>query len=62
MESVSTFFKAEKDYLYCKGREEKEREVVTNLIAESGLPDEQIAVIAGVPVNFVKIVREGLKK
>ena len=66
MESVSTFFREEKDFLYrkgaVKGREEKEREVVTNLILQSGLSDEQIAAVAGVPVSFVKVNRDGLKK
>jgi len=66
METVSKFFKEEKDFLYrkgeVKGREEKELKFVTNLIAQSGLSDEQIAGIAEVPLSFVKSVRDGLKK
>ena len=78
METVTKFFKEEKDFLYQKGevkgiekgivkgreegREEKGLEVVTNLIVNLGLPDEEVAVIAGVSVSFVKSVRVGLKK
>jgi hypothetical protein len=66
METVSKFFREEKDFLYrkgeIKGREEKELEVVTNLISESGFSDEQAAAIAGVPVSFVKSVRDKLRK
>ena len=66
METVTKFFKEENDFLYqkgeVKGREEKGLEVVTNLIVNLGLPDEEAAVIAGVSVNYVKGVREGLKK
>ena len=66
MDTVSKFFKEEKDFLYrkgeVKGREEKELKFVTNLIAQSGLSDEQIAGIAEVPLSFVKSVRDGLKK
>ena len=66
METITKFFKEEKDFLYrkgeVKGREEKEFEVVTNLIVNLGLPDEQVADIAGVPVSFVKGIRDGLKK
>jgi predicted transposase/invertase (TIGR01784 family) len=66
METVSKFFKEEKDFLYrkgeVKGREEERLKFVTNLVTQSGFPDEQIAGMAGVPVNFVKNVREGLKK
>ena len=45
-----------------KGREEEQVKVVTNLIVQLGLPDEQIAGIAEVPVSFVKAVRAGLKR
>ncbi|MFI5138984.1 MAG: hypothetical protein ACHQIM_14265 [Sphingobacteriales bacterium] len=86
METVTKFFKEEKDFLYRKGeekgiekgevkgiekgivkgreegREEKGLEVITNLIVNLGLSDEQIAGSVGVPVSFVKSVREGLKK
>jgi hypothetical protein len=44
-----------------KGREEEQVKVVTNLIAQLGLSDEQVAGIAEVPVSFVKSVRDQLK-
>jgi len=66
METITKFFKEEKDFLYrkgeVKGREEEQVKVVTNLIAQLGLSDEQVASIAEVPVSFVKDVRNGLKK
>jgi len=49
-----------------KGREEAREEgqvkVVTKLIIQSVLSDEQIANIADTSVNFVKSIRDGLKK
>jgi len=66
METVSKFFREEKDFLYrkgeVKGREEKDMKVVTKLITELGLSDEQAANIVEVPVSFVKSVRDGLNK
>ena len=66
MDTVSKFFKEEKDFLYrkgeVKGREEKDMKVVTKLITELGLSDEQAANIVEVPVSFVKSVRDGLNK
>lgn len=70
METITKFFKEEKDFLYqkgevhglVKGREEKELEVVTNLIINFGLPDEQVAHIAGVPLSFVEGVKGRLNK
>lgn len=66
METVSKFFKEEKDFLYRKGeikaREEEKNKFVTNLIAKLGLSNEQVAEIAEVPLSFVKSVRDGLKK
>jgi len=74
METVSKFFREEKDFLYRKGevkgiekgreegREEKEIVVVTKLITELGFSDEQAANFAEVPVSFVKSVRDRLKK
>ncbi len=70
METVTKFFKEEKDFLYKKGevkgreegREEKELKFVTNLVAQSDLSDQQIAGMAEVPLSFVKSVRNSLKK
>lgn len=62
MESVSTFFKEENDFLYQKGEQKKSHSVVVNLIKELGLSDERAAKIAEVSLEFVKQVREELKK
>ncbi len=70
METVSKFFKEEKDFLYRKGemkgrdqgRKEKEYEVVANLIIEYGFSDEQVAAFAKVSASSVNRVREELNK
>ena len=70
METISKFFKEEKDFLYRKGevkgreegREEEKLKFVTNLVTQSGLPDEQIAGIAEAPLSFVKSIRDRLRK
>ena len=70
MESVSTFFKEEEDFLYLKGEakgeaigeEKKGREVVENLIVKLGLSDEQAAIGAAVDIGYVKKIRAELKK
>jgi len=78
MESVSTFFKEENDFLYLKGEavgkskgeaigqkkgeEKKSREVIENLIAKLGLSDVKAAEIAEVDVTYVKKIRAELKK
>jgi len=58
MQAVSTFFKEENDFLFRKGEEKKSHDVVQNLILELGLPNEQIARIAEVSIEFVQQVRE----
>jgi hypothetical protein len=70
METITKFFKEEKDFLYKRGavkgreegREEEKFKLVTNMVAQSDLSDQQIASMAEVPLNFVKSVRDGLKK
>jgi hypothetical protein len=66
MQSVTTFFKEENDFLYkkglAKGRNEENFKYVANLIAQTDFPDEQIAGIVEVPLSFVKSIRDGLKK
>ena len=78
MESVSTFFKEENDFLYLKGEavvkskgeaigqkkgeEKKSREVIENLIAKLALSDLEAAEIAKVDVDYVVKVRAELKK
>ena len=78
MESVSTFFKEENDFLYLKGEavgkskgkvigqkkgeEKKSRAVIENLIAKLGLSDFKAAEIAEVDLTYVKKIRAELKK
>jgi len=45
-----------------EAREEEQINAVTNLIVELGLNDEQISRGIKVPVNFVKSIRDRLKK
>lgn len=66
MESVSKYFKEENDFLFkkgeVKGEVKKDGLFVTNLLLESDWSDERIAHIAAVSIEFVKSVRETLKK
>lgn len=62
METVSKFFKEERDILYRRGAQKKSYDVVENLIMELGLADEQIARIAAVSIDFVQKVRADLAK
>ncbi len=66
LDSISTFFKEEKDPFYIRGQKKGEAnksfEVVANLIRKLGWSDEQVADIANVPVQFVSEVRSSLKK
>lgn len=62
MESISTFYKEENDYLYRKGEEKTRHAVVENLILKLGLSDEQAADVAEVDVAYVTKVRAELKK
>jgi len=71
MQSIAEFFKEENDFLYRKGIkkgfESTEHgrwtvDVITNLVTQSSLTDEQIAGVTDVPVSFVKSLRGGLKK
>lgn len=70
LDSIDTFFKAERDPFYKmgeeKGKEEgeakKSYEVVVNALEKFGYNDEQAASIAGVSIEFVKEVRQSLKK
>ena len=62
MQTVSKFFKEEKDPLFKKGKEIKSHEVVESLISELRLEDEQVARIAKVSVDFVRKVRASLNK
>lgn len=57
MQSVSTFFKEEDDFLYKRGQRKISYEVAKNLILESDFSDEKIALITKVQLNFVKNLR-----
>lgn len=76
MQSISTFFKEEKDFLYRKGKElgqelgqklgeqtgraKKARAVVENLLTKAGFSDENAAEIAEVSLEFVQQIRAEL--
>ena len=70
MESVTTFFREENDFLYkrgeirgeIKGEERKNHTVVENLIIKFGFSDEQAADVADVSVEYVAKIRAELKK
>jgi predicted transposase YdaD len=70
MQTVSKFFKEERDYLYRRGEAKGEvtgeikgkREVIENLITAFGFSNEQAAKAADVTVDFVEKVRASLSK
>ena len=74
MQTVSKFFKEERDYLYRRGEAKGEakgevkgeikgkREVIENLITAFGFSNEQAAKAADVTVDFVEKVRVSLSK
>ncbi|HWV71115.1 MAG TPA: hypothetical protein VN040_05350 [Pseudosphingobacterium sp.] len=62
METISRFFKEEKDFLYRKGEAKKSYDVVENIIVKLGLSDEKAAEIAEVSIDFVQKVRADLAK
>lgn len=62
METITKYFKEEKDPLYRRGEAKGKAEVVENLIVKLGLSDEQIAEVAEVTLDFVKKIRASLKK
>lgn len=62
MESITEFFKEEKDPLFQKGLEKGDEKFVTYLLQELGLSDKQAADTAKVSVEFVKKIRKKLQK
>lgn len=60
MQSVSTFFKEEDDFLYQKAEKVKNQAFVKNLIVKLGFTDEQAADFVEVDIDFVKKVRAEL--
>jgi len=68
MQSVTTFFKVEKDIFYRKGEkkgiekgiEQNRRMVVENMLSKSYLSDENIAEINGISIDYVKELRASL--
>lgn len=61
MDTVTKFFKEENDCLYRRGEATKSSVIVPNLILEPGISDEHAARIAGVSLEYVKEMRDGLK-
>ena len=70
MESVSEFFKEEKDFLYRKGVArgfekgvaDNRKKVILALISKLDLGDKEIAELVAVPIAFVALVRKEHKK
>lgn len=74
MDSIAKYINEEKDALYlrgfdkgeargeAKGVEKAKFEFVENLLAKSSLSEEQIADIAGVSVDFVRQVKQPLRR
>ena len=64
METISKFFKVEKDPLFQKGKEEGKgvgkTEVIQNLIIKLGFTDEQAAEVGNVSIDFVRNLRNSL--
>ena len=60
MQSVSTFFKEEDDFLYQRGEKVRNQTFVKNLIVKLGFTDEQAADFIEVDIDFVKKVRAEL--
>ena len=52
METISKFFKVEKDLLFQKGKGEGKTEVIQNLIIKLGFTDEQAAEIGNVSIDL----------
>ena len=66
MESISKFFKVEKDFLYIKGMEEgvSKRNIafVQSLIQGTEFDDNKIAELVGVSKDVVREIRTSAKK
>jgi hypothetical protein len=70
MDSVTTFFKEENDFLYRRGfakgmakaKAMKTHTVIKNLIVKFGFTDEQVAEAATVDVAYVRKIRTELNK
>ena len=50
------------DYAVKEAREEEQVKVIKNLIVQLGLPDDQAASIAEVPIDLVKRIRADLNR
>lgn len=60
MDSIASFFKEEKDFLYIRGQEHTEAKIISNLLTNTDFSAEKIADLAGVPVEFVRTVQRKL--
>lgn len=57
MQTISKFFKEEKDFLYRRGEEKKSYELARNLILQTDFGDKKIAELVAVPIEFVQKIR-----
>ncbi|GAB4021574.1 hypothetical protein EXU85_19035 [Spirosoma sp. KCTC 42546] len=60
MDSIAKYISEERDVLYLRGAEKAEERIVKNLLTKLSLSAEQIADIAGVPVEFVNGIQQKL--
>lgn len=60
MDSIAKYIDEEKDVAFLVGKEKEQTKFVTNLLEKLNLTNEQIADIAGVPVEFVKKIKRTL--
>ncbi|WP_288427372.1 hypothetical protein [uncultured Spirosoma sp.] len=56
MDSIASFFKEEKDFLYIRGQEL----IINNLLTNTDFSAEKIADLTGVSVDFVRTVQRKL--
>lgn len=62
METITKFFKEERDPLFRRGEAKKSYEFIENLINQTTFDDAKIAQLAVVELDFVQKVRADLAK
>lgn len=60
MNSIAKYIDEEKDVAFLIGKEKEQTKFVLNLLEKLNLTTEQVADIAGVPVEFVKKIKRTL--
>ncbi len=58
MDSIEKLISPEKDVFYLMGEERTEQRIVRNMLAETDMPFDRIAKLAGVSIKFVEQVRQ----